>query len=259
MSSTGFLQARNLSYAYGSALVLENVDLEVSPGLVTGLIGPNGSGKTTLLRLLTGLLKPLAGSVLLGGQDMAGLSRRQVARQLAVLPQSFELPESFTAWEVVLMGRNPHVQLLRGETDADRRVAREAMLRTETLQFRDRYAAELSGGERQRLLLARALAQEPRFLLLDEATSSLDLHFQVQFLRLVRAERDEGAGVLLVLHDLNLAARSCDRLVLLERGRVRRAGSPAAVLQEGLLSEVYGTEVRVLPEENGLPVVLPVV
>lgn len=259
MNSAFLLQARNVSYGYGPALVLENVGLAVRPGHVTGLIGPNGSGKTTLLRLLTGLLQPLSGSVLLGGKDMSGLSRRQIARQLAVLPQSFDLPDSFTAWEIVMMGRNPHVQLLRGETEADRRVARDAMLRTETLQFRDRYAAELSGGERQRLLLARALAQEPRFLLLDEATSSLDLHFQVEFLRLVRAERDQGAGVLLVLHDLNLAARSCDQLVLLERGRVRRTGSPAAVLQQELLSEVYGTEVRVLPGENGLPVVLPVV
>lgn len=258
MNSSALLQAENLSFSYGSALVVDSVNLDVSPGRVTGLIGPNGSGKTTLLRLLTGLLKPRSGRVLLGGQDITGLSRRQVARQLAVLPQSFELPESFTAWEIVLMGRNPHVQLLRGETDEDRRVARDAMLRTDTLQFRNRFAAELSGGERQRLLLARALAQEPRFLLLDEATSSLDLHFQVEFLRLVRAERNEGSGVLLVLHDLNLAARSCDTLVLLERGKVRRAGAPASVLQAELLSEVYGTEVRVLPGDNVLPVVLPV-
>jgi iron complex transport system ATP-binding protein len=252
------LRAAGLGFRYRRQLVLHDVDLSVAGGEVVGVVGPNGSGKTTLLRLLSGTLKPTGGQTLLDGRNLAAFTRRQVAQQIAVLPQSFELPDSFTAWEVVLMGRNPHVSLLQGETPADLQVVEAAMLRTATLQFRDRLAVELSGGERQRLLLARALAQEPRFLLLDEATSNLDLHYQVEFLRLVRAQRSEGTGVVLVLHDLNLAARSCDRLVLLAGGSVKAAGTPAQVLQQELLSEVYGASVRVLQVQGeSLPVLLP--
>lgn len=254
---TAVLRAEAVSFSYGQRRVLRNIDLHVAAGEVVGVVGPNGSGKTTLLRLLSGSLRPTAGAALLSDRNVRSFSRRRLAQQLAVLPQSFELPDSFTAWEVVLMGRNPHVSLLRGETTEDLQVVTDAMLRTVTLQFRDRLAAELSGGERQRLLLARALAQQPRFLLLDEATSNLDLHYQVEFLRLVRAQRSEGVGILLVLHDLNLAARSCDRLVLLDGGSVKAAGTPEQVLQQELLTEVYGESVRVLQLPDELPVVLP--
>jgi iron complex transport system ATP-binding protein len=254
------LLATGLSFRFGSRPVLRDVNLSVRPGEAVGVVGPNGSGKTTLIRLLSRALRPAGGAVRVAGRDIRSMSRRELARQVAVLPQSFELPESFTAREIVLMGRNPHVSLLRGESAADLAVVEEAMRRTETLQFRDRAAAELSGGERQRLLLARALAQEPAYLLLDEATSSLDLHFQVEFLRLVRAERSRGVGVLLVLHDLNLAARSCDRLVLLDGGAVLAAGTPAEVLTRDLLARVYGESVRLLQVPGtGLPVVLPAI
>jgi iron complex transport system ATP-binding protein len=254
----GSLRADGLGFSFGRQAVLRGVDLRVRRGETVGLVGPNGSGKTTLVRLLSGVLRPQAGRVLLAGRDLRSLSRRERAQRIAVLPQSFELPESFTAHEVVMMGRNPHVALLRGESAADLAVVAAAMERTGTLQFSDRPATELSGGERQRLLLARALAQEPDYLLLDEATSNLDLHFQVEFLRLVRAQRDAGTGALLVLHDLNLAARSCDRLVLLTGGSVRKAGTPAEVLREDVLQEVYGSSVRVLTVPGSdLPVVLP--
>ena len=238
---------------------LRGVSLSVAPGEVLGLVGPNGSGKTTLIRAVTGSVTPAAGAVRLLGDDVFGLSQRERALRAAVVPQAPVLPDAFTALEIVLMGRTPHLRLLENEGEADLGAVERAMRATDTWEFADRPAGELSGGERQRVVVARALAQEAPLLLLDEPTAHLDLGHQAGVLELVRRLcREDGRGVLAVVHDLTLAARYCDRLVLLSAGEVAAQGSPGDVLRAGVLSKVYGAPVDVFPHpRTGRPVVAP--
>jgi iron complex transport system ATP-binding protein len=231
----------------------------VRPGEVLGLVGPNGSGKTTLIRAVTGAVRPVSGEVRLLGEDSSRLSQRERALRAAVVPQEPLLPDAFSALEIVLMGRTPHLRLLQNEGASDLAAAERAMRATGTWEFADRPAGELSGGERQRVVVARALAQEAPLLLLDEPTAHLDLGHQAGVLELVRGVcREEGRAVLAVVHDLTLAARYCDRLVLLSVGRVAAEGSAEDVLRSGLLTAAYGAPVEVFPHpRTGRPVVTP--
>ncbi|HEX7023027.1 MAG TPA: ABC transporter ATP-binding protein [Trueperaceae bacterium] len=252
------LRAEGVSFAYGRTPVVRALDFELAPGEVLGLVGPNGAGKSTVLRLLTRVLRPSSGRVVLNGRDAARLSRRELARALAVVPQGGALPEDYGVWDLVMMGRAPHMGLLASERAVDVAVVERVMRRTDTWRFRERTAAMLSGGERQRVLLARALAQEPSYLLLDEPTNHLDLHYQIEILRLTREAAVRGVGALVVLHDLNLAARVCDRVLVMHRGRPVALGSPGEVLSEELLREVYGADAEVFVQPGGgAPVVLP--
>ncbi len=253
------LEADGVSFAYGRVAVLHELCIAVGRGELVGVIGPNGSGKTTLVRLLSGVLAPQAGRVVLGGRPLAGYSRREIARRLAVVPQDPTLEFPFTALEVVLMGRAPHLRPLGFAGEHDVAVARGAMARLDVAGLEDRPLDRLSGGERQRVLLARALAQEPEVLLLDEPTTHLDLRHQAGIHDVVQELRQQqGVGVLSVLHDLNLAALYCDRLVLLAGGRVVGEGSPAEVLTPEALGRAYGTQVHVgVNEATGTRVVLP--
>lgn len=251
------LVARDLRFGYGETPVLRSVSLELRPGETVALVGPNGAGKSTVLRLLSRVLRPQGGELELDGASLAKLPRRALARRLAVVPQGGALPEGFRAHEIALMGRTPHLGLVRTERPGDHAAVEAAMRRTDTWRLRGRRVEELSGGERQRLLLARALAQEPAYLLLDEPTSHLDLRYQVEAVRFVRAEVARGLGALVVLHDLNLAARAADRLLVLARGRIVAAGTPTEVLTEGLLREVYSADAAVSGGPDGEPVVLP--
>jgi iron complex transport system ATP-binding protein len=238
---------------------LRGVSLIVAPGEVLGLVGPNGSGKTTLIRAVTGTVTPASGVVQLLGDDVSSLSQRERALRAAVVPQAPLLPDAFTALEIVLMGRTPHLRLLENEGAADLTAVERAMRATDTWEFADRPAGELSGGERQRVVVARALAQEAPLLLLDEPTAHLDLGHQAGVLGLVRRLcREDGRGVLAVVHDLTLAARYCDRLVLLAAGEVVAEGSASDVLRADILGKVYGAPVDVFPHPlTGLPVVAP--
>jgi iron complex transport system ATP-binding protein len=256
---TAAIAAEGLRHDYGRGPVLDGVSLAVGAGEIVGVIGPNGSGKTTLVRLLAGVLRPQAGHVTLGGTRLDALARRDVARLLAVVPQDSALEFPFTALEVVLMGRAPHLPPLAFPRARDLAIARAAMARLEVGAVEDRALLQLSGGERQRVLLARALTQEPRVLILDEPTTHLDLRHQTGIYDTVRGlARDGGVAVLSVLHDLNLAALYCDRLVLLAGGRVIAAGAPAEVLAGALLAEAYGVPVHVGTNAvTGTPIVLP--
>ncbi len=238
---------------------LRDVSLAVAPGEVLGLVGPNGSGKTTLIRAVTGAVTPVSGVLRLLGDDVAALSQRERALRAAVVPQAPVLPDAFTALEIVLMGRTPHLRLLQNESTLDLAAVERAMAATSTREFADRPAGELSGGERQRVVVARALAQEAPLLLLDEPTAHLDLGHQAGVLDLVRRLcRDEHRGVLAVVHDLTLAGRYCDRLVLLSAGEVAAEGLPEEVLRSDVLSDVYGAPVDVFPDpRTGRPVVAP--
>ena len=252
------LEAAAIACAYDGTDVLSDVTLRLSPGDFVAVAGPNGSGKSTLIRALSRVLRPRVGSALLDGRDLYALPARESARAIAVLPQESSVEFEFTCEEVVMMGRAPHLGRFETESERDRAVVREAMERTSTWELRGRPIVELSGGERQRVLLARAFAQEPKILLLDEPTAHLDLSFQVQILRLVRALRDEKkTAVLASLHDLNLAAAYADRIVLLSKGKVAAAGTPREVLVESVLQPVFGPEVTVRTHpDSGAPLVL---
>ena len=252
------LVAHNLTFGYGAVPAVRCLSLTLQPGEVVGVVGPNGAGKSTLIKLLTRLLKPRAGRVTVNGQGLERVSRLELARLLAVVSQGGELPEGFTAHEVVMMGRTPHLGFLRAERADDYDLVQAVMRRTNTLVFEGRPVHTLSGGERQRVLFARALAQEPRYLLLDEPTNHLDLRYQVEVLRLVRREVARGLGALVVLHDLNLAARVCDKVLVMAKGAEVASGPPQSVLSAPLLSEVYRAAVRVFPQPGtGVPVVMP--
>jgi iron complex transport system ATP-binding protein len=253
------LEAAAVSFAYGDRTVLRAVNVAVAPGEIVGVIGPNGSGKTTLVRLLSGVIAPAAGAVRLDGTPLATLRRREVARRLAVVPQDPVLEFPFTALEVVLMGRAPHLGALGFPGARDLAVARDAMACLDVGALEGRPLDRVSGGERQRVLLARALAQEPQVLLLDEPTTHLDLRHQAGMHDVVHAlARDRGVAVVSVLHDLNLAALYCDRLVLLADGEVARAGTAADVLTADVLRAAFATDLYVgVNPVTGGPVVLP--
>jgi len=248
-----------VSVSFGRQRVLEGVDLELRPGELLGLVGRNGAGKSTLVRAVTRIVKIGAGSVLVFGERVDRLSTVALARRIAVMPQSAELPHGYSGLEIVLMGRTPHIALLGSEGERDFAVARRAMEQTDTWQLSSRRIDQISEGERQRLLLARALAQETPVLLLDEPTTHLDIGHQAALLDLLAGlRRDRGLSVLAVVHDLTLAAHYCDRLALLEGGRVAVEGNAADVLTVERLSGMYGGNISVIEHPTtGKPVVLP--
>jgi len=241
------LDIENVSVAYDGFEVLSGITLEVQAGAFVGLIGPNACGKSTLLRAVSRILRPAAGRVLLDGRDIwRQMSLAETARSVAVVPQDFPLGFPFTVEETVLMGRIPYVTRLRGERPVDLARAREAMAATKTLQLAGRPLGELAGGDRQRVVLAKALAQDPRLLLLDEPTSHLDINHQVEILDLLlRLNRSDGLTIVIVLHDLNLASIYCRRLVLLSGGGVVAEGPPAEVITAENLARVYGSRVLI--------------
>lgn len=257
----GELEFRRVTFSYGPQPLLWELDLRLARGEMAALVGPNGSGKTTLLRLASGTLSPRVGGVYLDGVHLATLSARQIARRVAVVPQETRVPYAFTAWEMVMLGRTPYLDPIRGERAADRQAVERAMSLTRTLPFAQRCFSELSGGERQRVVLARALAQEPDLLLLDEPTANLDIAHQAAMLELVRdLNRQEGMTVLAAIHDLNLAALFFDRIIVIRQGRIVADGRPADVLQVPVIEGAFGGRVQVLehPTHGGpLVVVVP--
>ena len=241
---------QDVDFAYPGApagrLALAHVALTVGTGEIVGVIGPNSAGKTTIIRLLTKVVTPLRGTIVFDGASLAGWSRWELARHVAVVPQDMPAALPFTVEQLVLMGRYPHAPRRFFETPADLAAARAAMAETGVTELARVPVQTLSGGERQRVMVARALAQEPRLLILDEPTAHLDLRYQAECIGLLRRiNRERGTTVVLVSHDLNLAAEVCDRLLLLSAGRVVRVGSPSDVLDAGRLSAVYGCDVMV--------------
>jgi iron complex transport system ATP-binding protein len=243
------LEAESLGYRVAGRSLLDDVALRVAPGEFVGLVGPNGAGKTTLLRAIAGLLAPSCGRVRLEGRALERLDPRQLARIVAHVPQSTRIDFGFTCLEVVLMGRHPHLGRFALEGPADYRVAEAAMAFTGTSDLAERPITAVSGGEQQRVLAARALAQEPRLLLLDEPTANLDVLHRLQLLDLVRdLVRARGLSAIAAIHDLELAARYCDRLVLLKDGRVLAEGPPAAVLTPERIRAAFGVRAVVRPD-----------
>jgi len=218
---------------------------------MVGIVGPNGSGKSTLIRALSGVLPPRSGEIALNGQGIHRLSRQSLARLVAVVPQNAPLPEAFTALEIVLMGRYPHLGLLRYESKRDLAIAWDALERTGIAPLAQRRVTELSGGERQRLLIARALAQEPRVILLDEPTTHLDIQHQVEVMELVRGLVAQGTAAVAAIHDFSLAARFCHRLLLLRDGGVGAQGPPQSVITPENIEAAFGIHALVYPDPVG--------
>ncbi len=230
------LEVAAVAVAIAGKRIVHDVSLEVAAGSIVGLIGPNGSGKSTLLRAVYRMLRPAAGYVRLGSDDVWQLSARASAQRTGVVVQETPSDFAFTVAEVVQMGRTPHKGMLAGDTPDDAQIIASALERVQMRSFSERQFSTLSGGEKQRVLVARALAQQPKFLVLDEPTNHLDIHYQLEILELVKSL---GITTLITLHDLNLAAAYCHALYLLNQGRIVAAGPPEDVLTPERLRAVF--------------------
>ncbi|HXH21837.1 MAG TPA: ABC transporter ATP-binding protein [Dehalococcoidia bacterium] len=251
------LRADSIDAGYDGRLVLRGLDIDIAEGEIVTLVGPNGSGKSTILRALARVLKPRAGAVLLDGKAISSLSTREVARELALLPQGPTLANDMTVEELVWMGRSPHQGLLGVPTRSDREAVAWAMKETAVIDLRRRGMSTLSGGEKQRVWIAMALAQQPRVLLLDEPTTFLDLSHQIEVLDLVRyLNREHGITVVMVLHDLNQAARYAGRVVVVNDGHVDCEGPPGVVLTSDTLRRVFGVDAEVISGPGGIEMVI---
>ncbi len=240
------LDIKDVDTYYGSVKVLKGVDFCAAHGELLGVIGPNGSGKTTLLRTISRFLKPKVGTILLEGRDVLGMKDKDFSQVFAAVPQDTTINFDFSALDIVLMGRNPHLGRLERESEKDIEIARRCMERTNCGHLAERPITELSGGERQLVIIARALTQEPKVLLLDEPTSHLDINYQIEIMELLkRLTLHEGLIVIAVIHDLNLASQYCDRLVLLHEGKIVSLGSQQEVLTAENIKQSFGADVIV--------------
>ncbi|MFD2092853.1 ABC transporter ATP-binding protein [Blastococcus deserti] len=254
------LAAERVTLVYDDHVAVRNLDLQLPEGSFTAIVGPNGCGKSTLLRALGRLMRPAGGQVLLDGRAIARTPTREVAKVLGLLPQAPVAPEGLTVAELVARGRHPHQSWLQQWSRDDEAAVAEALAWTDLADLADRPVDELSGGQRQRAWISMALAQGTDLLLLDEPTTYLDLSHQVDVLDLVgRLHAERGRTVVVVLHDLNLAARYAERLVALKDGELAAVGAPVEVLTERLLADVFDLEARILPDPvTGTPMVVPV-
>lgn len=244
------LDVESVTCYYGAVRVLKEVSLSARKGEFHGIIGPNGSGKTTLLRCISRVIKPKIGRVVMGEKDVSLLGKKELAKDLTVVSQHQKADLSFTALDVVMMGRVPHLGRFQIESRKDLDIATEAMKKTNSLQFADRPINELSGGERQRVFIARALAQQPRLLLLDEPTANLDISYQLEILNLIKEMSEkEGLTVIVAIHDLNLAAQYCDRMALLARGEIISLGTPEDVVTPENIKRAFNVDVVVKRHE----------
>ncbi len=257
-TASPLLEAHAVEVELGGNTILDGVGIEVRAGEIVGLVGPNGAGKSTLLRAATGLVPLRGGEIRVGGDGLDRLARRELARRVAVVQQLPEAPATLRVRQLALLGRHPHLRLLARESSRDLAIAEGALRQAGCGELAGRELGTLSGGERRRAFIARALAQQAPLLLLDEPTANLDAGAQHEVLELVADLARSGTGVLLVVHDLTLAIAYCDRLVLLDRGRVAAAGAPADVITPELVGRLYGPSVTVVPHPlTGAPLVLP--
>ncbi|MBT3078128.1 MULTISPECIES: ABC transporter ATP-binding protein [Streptomyces] len=253
------LAARGVTVGYGGRAVIDGLDVEIPPSVVTTIIGPNGCGKSTLLRTLTRLLRPTDGTVVLDGEDIAKLRTRDVAKKLGLLPQAPVAPEGLTVGDLVARGRHPHQSWLRQWSSDDAGVVERALTMTGVADLADRPVDSLSGGQRQRVWISMTLAQGTDLLLLDEPTTYLDLAHAIDVLDLVDDLHESGCTVVMVLHDLNLATRYSDNLIVMRAGRILAQGHPRDVITAELLHEAFGLQATVIDDPVGdRPLIVPI-
>jgi iron complex transport system ATP-binding protein len=237
------LKIEKLSVEYGDKVILKDIDIAVNEGEFVGIIGPNGTGKSTLIKAITDLVDIKGGKITINGRDNSEISKRDRAKIIAVVPQEFSIEFEFNVFDIVMMGRNPHMYGRKDTKKNDLDIVQEAMMMTNTWQLKDRFFNEISGGEKQRVIIARAIAQQTKVILLDEPTSHLDIHHQLEILELVRMLKvKKNITIIAVLHDINMAARFSDRLILLNDREVMVDGTPEKVIDEKYLGKVYKME-----------------
>lgn len=241
----GILDLENVSFTYNNSFRLQDISLSVEAGSFTGIIGPNGSGKSTLVKLMAGYLKPDAGTVLLAGQPLKKMGRKEVARQIAVVSQGIQLGFTYTVEEMVRLGRLPHLGRWSNEGPGDTQAINRVLELTQLESYRHRLFSRLSGGEAQRVLVAQALAQEPSVLLLDEPTTYMDMAFQQEMFTLLANLNQGGITVVAVLHDVNMAALYCKELVAIKAGKLFTLGSPDQVITRENIQAVFGCAVEI--------------
>lgn len=245
------LETRGLSYTYSKQTVLKDVDIQVREGEIIGILGPNGCGKTTLLKNLNKNLSPQAGCVMLDGDDLEDISKKDIAKKVAVVPQTNEVRFSFTVRDIVSMGRMPFQGLMEGMSTNDEEIVDAALERVGLSDFADRHINVMSGGERQRVIIARALAQTPQILLMDEPTLHLDINTQFDVLDLVRdLSKNDGLTVVIVSHDLGMVARYCDRVLLIKDHSILAIGTPEEVLTPENMADVFGVDAELMFDEK---------
>ena len=246
MNSPCLFRIEGLSFAYTGPLVLDDINLVLPPGKFYGIVGPNGCGKTTFLDLLTGCKKPRTGNIMFREKPLQSYDKRDLARQLALVPQEFDTGFGFTVEEIVLMGRHPHIDRFASPAEKDWQAVDRAMAAIGIEMLRDRYTNTLSGGQKQRVVVARALAQDTPVLLFDEATSSLDIKYTLQIFNLARnLVFNEGKTVIAVIHNLNLAAAYCDSLIFLKEGRLQQYGPTVETMTAANISQVFDVQSQV--------------
>lgn len=259
VDDTSRLAARGIAVGYGARTVIDDLDVAIPPGVVTTIIGPNGCGKSTLLRTLSRLLRPVRGTVLLDGDDIVKLRTRDVAKKLGLLPQSPVAPEGLTVSDLVARGRHPHQSWLRQWSSDDAAVVARALAMTGVSDLADRPVDSLSGGQRQRVWISMTLAQGTDLLLLDEPTTYLDLAHAIDVLDLVDDLHESGCTVVMVLHDLNLATRYSDNLIVMKQGAILAQGHPREVITAELLHEAFGLRAMVIDDPVGdRPLIVPI-
>ena len=238
------ISVENIDAGYGGEMIINNVSMDIEKGKFIGLVGPNGSGKTTLLRVISAMLKPASGKVLLNDKNIHNIKKRELAKTMAVLPQDSNLPLPFTVRQIVLMGRFPYLPATGRETQKDFDIADNAMKMADVAHLSDRAITELSGGERQRTLIAMCIAQQPKILLLDEPTSHLDIGHQISVFDLIKKLNEQAEmTVIAVLHDLNLAAEYCHKIMVMSDGKITASGKPEEVLTSKIIREVFDANV----------------
>lgn len=241
----------NVTFSHGKNEIVTDIDLTIEKGRFYGLVGPNGSGKTTLLDLLSGRYQPQNGTVQFHGQPTGSLSSMLLARQLAFVPQEFRLGLEFSVFDVVLMGRHPHIPRFSNPSEHDLFLVEKALKQMDILTLKDRLVTELSGGEKQRVVVARALAQDTEVLILDEATSNLDIHHTLQIMKVIR-KKTQAANVTAIaaIHDLNLASSFCDELIVLKRKKIYATGTVSELVTQQLIQDVFSVDAHIIHESS---------
>jgi iron complex transport system ATP-binding protein len=259
MNTKELITINKLSWAFGQHKVLDDISLTIYEGGVYGIIGPNGSGKTTLLKNIARCLMPEKDSIYLSDKDLTQFSNITLAKEISYVPQSTDIEFEFSVMDMVLMGRSPYIARFQSESTSDINIAKNAMEATNTWYLKDKNINRISGGERQRAIIARALAQNTNIMLLDEPVSQLDIHHQIEILDILkRLAVGKKVSVILSLHDLNMAAQFCDRLILMDKGKIFKEGLPHDIIREDIIYSVYGVKAIVIKNPvTGAPHLVP--
>ncbi|KNY29339.1 ABC transporter ATP-binding protein [Pseudobacteroides cellulosolvens] len=259
MNRKGIITINKLDWAFGQHKILHDINLTIYEGGIYGIIGPNGSGKTTLLKNIARCLMPEKNSIQLGDKDLTQFSNRSLAKEISYVPQNTDMEFEFSVMDMVLMGRSPYIKRLQSESSNDIEIAKSAMEMTNTWDLRDKNINMISGGERQRTVIARALAQKANIMLLDEPVSQLDLHHQLEIMDILkRLAVENKVTVVMSIHDLNIAAQFCDRLILMDKGKIFKEGIPNDIIKEDIVYSVYGVKAIVMKNPvTGTPHLIP--